>query len=301
MRAFFPTPMTHTPFADERFIARARLDIVDAPEKADVIILCRLRELTPELMEGRRALVWTHEPFFTLEAPKIIQNHLGGGDVHVFSVWNENVYLDNYYYAPTIRGEPLRPPEPARLANRRAVMFAKHSLAKGQVGGREVSLYPFRTKLALALHEQGLCEIHGLNWPPGVAVGESRHVDRVGSKHSAMSQFPFTICCENAIAKHYVSEKIWEAIAGGCLPLYRSNPAMAGMFPERSFLDLSRPELDAPEKVAAAMLAMSEDEWLTRMAACQQVYVQARKETLRAASRAKTEALILAYLEQGIA
>jgi hypothetical protein len=146
-----------------------------------------------------------------------------------------------------------------------------------------------------------MCEIHGLNWPPGVAVGESRNVDRVGNKHKAMARFPFTLCCENAIAKHYVSEKIWEAIAGGCLPMYWSNPAMAGMFPEGSFLDLSGPNLDSPDKIAAAMTNMSQDEWLSRMAACQSVYTEAREKARRAASRAKTEALILNYFGRAAA
>jgi hypothetical protein len=293
--------MDHTPFGDPKFLQRAPCEVVGEPSAADVLVTRWFKNLKPEIMAlGKPVMVWTHEPFFTAEPLPIVRAHHGGEDVHIFSVWTKNVYLDNFYYAP--RGRKLEPissatVDRARLANRRTVMFAKHSNWRLKIMDRDVSLYPFRSELALALHDKGACDIHGKDWPDSVAIAESRgNGQRVSSKLEGLSAFPFTICCENSIADHYVTEKVWEAIEGGCLPMYYPAESLRVVFPENSFLDLSRPEFSTPELIYQAMLDMSEGEWIARMNACIKVFQSAVDTGARKESRRKTEEVIFQFL-----
>ncbi|MGE0740394.1 MAG: glycosyltransferase family 10 [Hyphomonadaceae bacterium] len=301
-RIFLVDDMQHTPFVDEAFLELAKLEVVAAPRLADFVVSRRLAWITPEIMDhGRPAIAWSHEPFFAPDVPPYVRSHHGGREAFVFSVWNRNVYTDNYYYAPRRRQnlDFVRPGDATltKLSNRRAIVLARYSERSLMIGGRDVSLYSKRSRLALALNAADACEIHGRDWPGNVSVSDSRDGGRTTTKLAELSRFPFALCSENCIGDFYVTEKIWEAIEGGSLPLYYSQPSLAGLFPEDSFIDLSSREYAEPERLVELMKTMSEDEWIERMNRCIAVYRTACQRSLQRLSRERTRKILISFID----
>src|SRR5690606_29527474 len=63
--------------------------------------------------------------------------------------------------------------------------------------------------------------IFGRNWPDSVALqGESRGGAWHDTKLQTLQAYAFNLCIENTIIKNYVTEKIWDSLRAGCVPIY---------------------------------------------------------------------------------
>jgi hypothetical protein len=60
---------------------------------------------------------------------------------------------------------------------------------------------------------------------------------RAENKMRLMSQYRFAICYENSAYPGYVSEKIFDCLAAGCIPVYLGAPDIASIVPEGCFID----------------------------------------------------------------
>jgi hypothetical protein len=60
----------------------------------------------------------------------------------------------------------------------------------------------------------------------------------IGDKKGALPNYKFTIAYENELdARGYITEKILEAMVGGCVPIYLGDPGISKMVPRECFVD----------------------------------------------------------------
>jgi hypothetical protein len=60
----------------------------------------------------------------------------------------------------------------------------------------------------------------------------------VASKIETLSRYGFAICCENMILPGWVTEKIFDCFAAGCVPIYWGDPTIAESVPPEAFVDM---------------------------------------------------------------
>lgn len=60
------------------------------------------------------------------------------------------------------------------------------------------------------------------------------------NKHTVFRQYKFALCYENAVFPGYVSEKIFDALFAGCIPVYLGAPDVTDMLPPEIFIDKRR-------------------------------------------------------------
>ena len=90
-------------------------------------------------------------------------------------------------------------------------------------------------------------------------------------KFDILANYTFNLCLENTIAPFYCTEKIWNAITSGCLPIYYgSGTRIYDDFPQNSFLDYSA--LGSPDALFDKVLKMSDEEYCERFNLCVQTY-----------------------------
>lgn len=63
------------------------------------------------------------------------------------------------------------------------------------------------------------------------------HRGTVPSKHAVLRQYRFAICYENAVFPGYVTEKIFDALFAGCIPIYLGAPDVTEQLPPGIFID----------------------------------------------------------------
>jgi hypothetical protein len=92
--------------------------------------------------------------------------------------------------------------------------------------------YTFKgPKLIRALNRNGfLRKLLAEKWPS--------YRGMVDSKLSVLSQFKFSVCYENARdISGYITEKIFDSLAAGCIPIYWGAPNVLDYIPEACFVD----------------------------------------------------------------
>jgi len=98
-------------------------------------------------------------------------------------------------------------------------------------------------------------DLYGRYWPRGAAVTEnSREApDWRERKLALLGRYGFNLCWENSEIPGYVTEKIWDSIDAGVLPLYWGPPEFHALLPPDSVLDCRR-YLDGGELLVEALL-----------------------------------------------
>lgn len=57
------------------------------------------------------------------------------------------------------------------------------------------------------------------------------------SKYEVLSQYSFALCFENMAMKGYVTEKIFDCLYSGTIPLYLGAKDIASLIPEDAYID----------------------------------------------------------------
>ncbi len=118
-------------------------------------------------------------------------------------------------------------------------------------------------RLARALPDQ--FDFYGMGWE-GTALGRSScYRGEAKDKASVFSRYRFALVYENAQVPGYVSEKIWDAMRSGCVPVYLGAPNVGAYVPEACFVDRRRFASDAA--LAAHLATVTEAEHDKRLAA----------------------------------
>jgi len=81
------------------------------------------------------------------------------------------------------------------------------------------------------------------------------------TKMATIGRYPFTIAFENSIATDYVTEKFFQPLLAGSVPIYRGAPNVADFAPSPdSYLDAT--DFDSPRALAEFVRQMTDEQYL---------------------------------------
>lgn len=246
MNIYQVEPMTYTPFAQESFLsqlAREGFVLVDHPNQADLLLSRSFDDLLPVLQKYtscQEALIWTHEPRFDTTFSKV-QYLRNGAKVHIMNCYTKDIYCDNYRYCFCYE-ESLPVPNYQGFTREKgkkiATIASFKDLGALQKDNINIDLTALRNQIAMEGYRLGKGDLYGPGWPPGMAIEDFRyHEDRKNKKIDTLKKYHFNLCFENTNIAYYCTEKIWECLAAGCLPIYYGNDTIYEDFPRESFLD----------------------------------------------------------------
>jgi hypothetical protein len=237
------------------------------------------RRLLPLMLKygnRKKYLLWTDEPRFDLHFIPIVQYPLLP-KVHIFNVFT-GAYINNYRWLRAINLQPLMDFE---FKHRRVVtvmLYRKNAQEWSlKYNGKELDLYHLRNTIALEGHSAGIMDIYGKGWPEGVALGQSREGEWRQKKQEILQDYHFNLAFENTNWPYYCTEKIWDAIQAGCLPIYYGEEnAIYEDFPRDSFIDYC--EFGEPYNLFSFIQSISSQDFIKRMNLCIEVYNTAVKK-----------------------
>lgn len=264
----FAEPMNDTPFqqgdARDALALPGDITVVDDAESADVIVGRFLHSVAKHFELRREYYVWTHEPRWCAVDGQQIIDGATGQRVHVSTAWNLDIYTDPLYYFPAEHPTRAELSDLVRAKSRDCAILAtyrsRHDRFRGSVN---VDLSDFRQRLAIGLQQRyDYCDIYGRTWPGSVVLtADTRGGDWQGTKHETLRQYAVNIACENTILPNYVTEKIWDAIRSGCVPVYFARGSgIRAVLDEGSFVDCS--DLTTAEALHDRLASMSLDQRL---------------------------------------
>jgi hypothetical protein len=150
----------------------------------------------------------------------------------------------------------------SRLFNRPTVPFkAKHHAIAyinsncGAQSGRSTimkQMMALKDAAKMPVHSFGSCD-RNMPWPAGDP-----------DKIQVFSQYKFCVTMENSIRQDYVTEKIWDGLAAGCIPVYLGGPSALQFVPDASAIivyDASgKGNASTPEALAALLDQIGRDQ-----------------------------------------
>jgi len=110
-------------------------------------------------------------------------------------------------------------------------------------------------------------DIYGQRWPDSMAKEDSRAGNWSDRKMAILRNYDICLALENTSFDYYCTEKIWQSIAGGCLPIYYgAGNRIYETFPRGSFIDAS--EFKSVEDIYTYIDSMSRQEYCERYNRC---------------------------------
>lgn len=157
------------------------------------------------------------------------------------AVVNSNIRPEPVGAGPLLRAmfSRLRP-----RAERRSIRRQVVGLIDPELG---VDLYGSRWRLIEKLSRLADLDLYGRFWdevgPQRIAAPRhvlSRWRGAVPDKIAVLRQYKFALCVENTRFPGYITEKIFDILAAGAIPLYLGAPDVAAHIPEDAFYDIAR-------------------------------------------------------------
>jgi len=280
-------------------LADAGIHLQDDAAKADVIVAALLEELAPSMHRfkgAKKYLLWCDEPLWSnifqkqdiVRTAYLIQDGNSAEPSYVpadaMNCFTGNVLFSNYHFlldiyhldmssflkAQGVNTSPLPPAKERKIAaflTYRNGGFWDFKHPSGISG-----LNTLRSRVALEGALFGKVDVFGQGWPMNLALPEEEAkqegADLFWLKMQQYAKYKFALCFENTWSPYYVTEKIWQAILAGCLPIYFAGPqhTIYQDFPKNSFIDYF--DFDHPAQLFALVENMSQEEFDRRMALC---------------------------------
>ncbi|KAI9132182.1 hypothetical protein ON05_001445 [Acaryochloris sp. CCMEE 5410] len=282
--------MKYTPFAvnnakANNFFRQHNIEFTDSASDCDLFITRRnpgIRKRINLMIKygDHPILLWTHEPRFNTDFCAQLKSYSILPKFYIMNVYTGDIHISNYtIYSWAIREKvPLiqKINNSAFLNKTRCIAFLstyipqpeKFTLTKDN---RNINLTEIRQNLGIAGYRKGLVDIYGKDWPNGMSVGESRNDNWLDSKQDILKKYDFNLCLENTNFDYYCTEKIWDSIAGSCLPIYFGKyNRIYETFPKNSFIDVA--DFYPHEDIFNFVENMTEDEYIERLNLCISVY-----------------------------
>ncbi len=252
--------------------------ITDSPDKTDVIVgeYFPLRKSEYfnlfNFKRGTNLLIWTYEPRYTVrETSKHL--YLPGITVHQMNLYTCDVYLDNYTFVGQLK-EPLAKMTSKEYEQKNHKMVALVTWVKVRrnrelwKNGKYIDLILPRQDFLLEGYNKGYIDIFGSNWPKKIAKGDSRSQDDWPDvKVRVAKDYRYCMSMENTNWPYYVTEKIWQSIVAGCLPVYAGSAGtIYEDFEKGSFIDYT--EFEDNQECFDFINNMSRQSFLDRYNSC---------------------------------
>jgi hypothetical protein len=163
----------------------------------------------------------------------------------------------------------------ANNANRQLIAMINANKRPASLRGE---LYTKRLRLAALMAKQGELDVYGPGWertlkaysfyPPWTRRIRSRWKGLVNSKHETLSKYDFCLAFENACSRGYITEKVFDPMFVGCIPVYLGAPEIAEVLPPATFLDYR--SIGSAKRLLKTIRSMSLDEKMERRRAMRQ-------------------------------
>lgn len=300
-RVFRADEMKYTLFFQDSGADQLGLSYVDSPEQADIIIARKTEALRRYSGNAAKLVIWTHEPRYSTEDSSPASVPGIDKPVYVMNAYT-GMYTDPFKYFPRTVVDFDANMEQHRARPHRAIILATHKKAdRAKIrGSLKYDLYIKRQAVAAALQSRGLCDVMGRNWPASCnPLGESRGDGWQKEKSNVLKGYAFNLAYENTFLPFYVTEKIWDAIIWGCLPIYHGTKGIYDVFPPGSFVDGAGRR---PEEIADEVQSMSPADRAERYAMCLRAYLDAHrlkpKDTSARSVLSRTKEFLVSVLEQ---
>jgi hypothetical protein len=309
----FIKPGTRCSLEDTALSSEYGVELVSDPVEAHWIIAPRVKSLIPYCLKfpGKKFLVYTNEPRHSRLIAKQFRPAPLLPKIEVMNVFTGDVFWHNFHFLGSYHFDtqgsldidlqrslpPLSASDLGTSDKRPVAAFFTYRLDNDTsyvIEGVDCDLELARCSYARALHEAGLCDIYGGNWPPGVSREDSGYTSSPEAaipwwtrKMSLLAGYRYNLCLENTSANYYCTEKIWHAIQAGTLPIYwGANNTIFEVFPRNSFIDLA--DFHSPEGLIEYLHMLTGDEYLERINKCREVFngcIIERRKTIGEESR----------------
>lgn len=224
-------------------------------------------------------LIWTHEPRYCMVFTRTVDRRRPLPRIHVMNMYTGDLYLTNYsFYSwaivpPKLDITAVEASESVRKHRIAALMtyIADPSTRRRFIkDNNNLDLCSLRQEIAQSGHARNLVDIYGRGWPGNIAKGVKPD-DWWNVKIDILRSYRFNLCLENTVYDYYCTEKIWDAIHAGCLPIYYGkNNRIYDDFPRDSFLDVA--EHSSVSELLDHVETMTAEEYRERLAKCIGVY-----------------------------
>ena len=228
--------------------------------------------------KNKKYLLWTHEPYHDFTFNKSIKLN-NGAIINIMNVYTGDVFTHNFRYfyfnhVLDLLPNSLNPTQKVIDTNKKYIVALSTYYPISYYKNNPHTLLPKRYELIEYGFKNNLLDVHGKDWNNHSfikSVGNTRNeTDRRQSKQEILQKYRFNICIENVDFSYYVTEKIWEPIKYGCLPIYYSNSTIYQIFPENSFIDYKN--FNNPKDLYDYLLNMTEEEYINRSNLCIQSF-----------------------------
>lgn len=275
--------------------AKSNITITKSASNAHIIMSSYqniLEKYVSEWGSKKKYLLWTHEPYHNWSYDKkISSNSKPTNPIHIMNCYTSDVFTHNHRYfyfrnkietpviLPTLTLTPPTGLQPtATPTNQRLVVALSTLYEPSYYKDNKYSTLPIRYKVIEEGVRREMVDVHGKGWDKHKfvrSVGNSRNDnDRRDSKLDILKGYKFNICLENVDFGHYVTEKIWESIKGGCVPIYYSNSTIYESLPQNSFIDVREYEIkygdleEGIKQMYGDLATMTEAEYQRRYQEC---------------------------------
>lgn len=259
------------------------IEVTEDQTEADIIIsqyFVILESFARQYKQQKKYLLYTEEPRFDINFENKVD--VDGVEINIMNIYTGDVFINNYHlciWRSNIFIQPLpfcTDDDFGRPKHRKiAALMSKHPIAGFTTlvrEGKNIDLYNLRNQIALEGHPLGKVDIYGKGWETGMTVENSRDGDWTNRKFKILEDYHFNLCFENTIAPYYCTEKIWDAIIAGCLPIYYGgkDATIYQDFPPNSFLDYS--DFSCPGELFQSIENMAFSEYKQRLNLCVETF-----------------------------
>lgn len=177
--------------------------------------------------------------------------------------------------------------------NKRIDNWKKNVLLKLLYGFGVEEIYSKRRLVIDHFSEKGL-DLYGFGWdkelsPRIVAV----YRGTVEDKRKTLARYKFAFCLENSIFGGYVTEKIFDVLFAGCVPVYCGAPDITDFVPRNAFIDLR--DFKSHDELERFLQGMSEEVYHTYI---KNIEVFLRSEQYKRFSQERYAEEVLAIIEE---
>jgi hypothetical protein len=218
----------------------------------------------------RRFLIWSDEPWNT--DPPLLRWSRLQPPAHVMNIYSGDVLLSNFHFADwSIRKNlPFKRMDECPLPGTARIVGLVGYVSKREprvIDGVDHDLNWLRMAIMTYGHEHKRADIYGANWPEGMSKQDSRAGNWWDRKLAILKDYDICLAMENTTFPYYCTEKLWQALAGGCLPIYYGKGnRIYDTFPKDSFIDTA--DFTSVADLYRYIAALSQQEYFTRYNRC---------------------------------
>lgn len=255
------------------------------------------------------AIVCIHEPYLSTTLSDVVWTggiSQGPNDrsILILNAYTELIYQNPGLYSPN--GPPLEIEKILVIAKKNFEKDEPRIAFFGTYRGSDyTNKFPDlkkRQDTALEGRKKGVIQVLGNGWP-FPTEHNSRSEERQSRYRKQLyilrNNFAFSLASENTQIKNYITEKIWAAIEGYTLPIYRGGNNIESFMPSNSFIDVNNFKDD--EALFSYIQNMTWEEYSKRMKQCVIGFNQNRNkyDAERKATRQRLEERADKYIKTG--